>query len=69
MVELLKISDQVLLQVISDALTSRSIRFRVENAGMQALMPLPGIMDARILVEEDDLSAAALILQDLEIEG
>lgn len=68
MVELLKISDQVLLQLISDALASRAIRFRVDNAGMHALMPLPGVMDARILVDEDDLTAAELILKDLEIQ-
>ena len=68
MVELLKVSDQVLLQVISDALATRAIRFRVDNAGMQALMPLPGVRDARILVDEDDLTAAELVLKDLEVE-
>lgn len=69
MVELIKISDLVLLQVIIDALESRAIRFRVDNAGMHALMPLPGLMDSRILVDEDDLAAAKMILNDLELEG
>jgi len=69
MVELMIVSDQVLLQVICDALASRSICFRVENSGMQALMPLPGVMDARIVVDEDDLAAAEKILDDLELNG
>lgn len=69
MVELMLVSDQVLLQVICDALVSRSICFRVENSGMQALMPLPGIMDARIIVDEHDLAAAERILDDLELNG
>ena len=69
MIELMKVSDQVLLQVICDALESRSICFRVENEGMHALMPVPGLMDARILVEEADLSAAMMILDDLELNG
>jgi len=69
MIELMKISDQVLLQVICDALGSRSICFRVENEGMHALMPVPGLMDARILVEEADLAAAIMILDDLELNG
>lgn len=67
MVELIKVSDLVLLQVISDALESRSIRFRIDNSGMNALMPLPTVMDARIVVDEDDLSAACLVLDDLEL--
>ena len=69
MVELMKVSDLVLLQVISDALESKAICFRVDNAGMHALMPVPGLMDSRILVDEDDLDAARVILSDLELDG
>jgi len=68
MLELLKISDPVLLQILSDALESKNIIFRVENAGMNALMPLPSVMDARVLVAEEDRVAAELVLRDLEMD-
>ena len=68
MVELLKISDPVLLQILSDALETRHIIFRIENAGMNALMPLPVVMEARVLVAEEDRVAAELILRDLEMD-
>ncbi len=66
---LARISDQVLLQVLSDALSERGIGFRIDNAGMNGLMPLPVVMDARVMVAEEDLSAANLVLADLEIPG
>ena len=69
MVELIRIANPVSLQILCDALTEREIIFRVDNAGMNALMPLPGVMDARILVEESDLQAAELILRDLEMDA
>lgn len=67
MVELIRIANPVSLQILCDTLTERTIIFRVDNAGMNALMPLPGVMDARILVEESDLQAAELIVRDLEM--
>lgn len=60
-----KVSDQVLLQVITDALRERHIEFTVENAGMNALMPLAGLFDTRILVASRDMDAAQRILRDL----
>jgi len=68
MIELLKISDPVLLQILTDALDSKNILYRIENAGMNALMPLPTVMDARVLVDEDDQVAAKQIIQDLDME-
>jgi len=67
MVELIRIADPVSLQILCDALTDRSVIFRVDNAGMHALMPLPGVMDARILVESSDVKVAERILSDLEM--
>jgi len=67
MIELIRIADPVSLQILCDALVEKAVVFRVDNAGMNALMPLPGVMDARILVEEADVSAARLILSDLEM--
>jgi hypothetical protein len=67
MLELIRIADPVSLQIFCDALAERAIVFRVDNAGMNALMPLPGVMDARILVEENDVGAAKQILNDLEM--
>ncbi len=68
MTELIRISDPVSLQILSDMLASKQILFRVENVGMNALMPLPTVMDARVLVAEDDLAAAELIVRDLELD-
>jgi hypothetical protein len=67
MVELIRIADPVSLQILCDALAERAIVFRVDNAGMNALMPLPGVMDARVLVAESDVNAAELIVRDLEM--
>ncbi len=69
MVELLRISDPVSLQILSDALQAQGIICRIENAGMNALMPLPAVMDARVLVEKGALMAAEQIAQDLELLG
>jgi len=69
MIELIKISDPVSLQILSDVLASKNIVFRVENAGMNALMPLPAVMDARVLVAEEDQVAAEQIVQDLELNS
>jgi hypothetical protein len=69
MVELIRIADPVSLQILCDALAERGVVFRVDNAGMNALMPLPGVMDARILVEENDMGVAKQILNDLEMGG
>jgi len=66
MVLLSRIADPLTLQILCDTLASREIIYRVENAGMNALMPLPGVMDARVLVAERDYDAALLVLRDLE---
>jgi len=67
MIELIRISDPVSIQILRDALESRNIRFRVDNAGMNALMPLPTVMDARVLVADEDRLAAELVVSDLEL--
>ncbi len=66
MVLLRQIADPVFVQILCDALAERSIEFRSENAGMNALMPLPGVMDVRILVAEREYDAALRVLNDLE---
>ncbi len=45
MVLLQQISDPVMVQILCDALAARCIEYRVENAGMNALMPLPGSLE------------------------
>ncbi len=65
---LLKLSDPVSLQVLCDALSERGIGFRVDNAGMHALMPLPDVMDIRVFVEQEDVAAAQRIVGDLKLE-
>ncbi len=67
MIELIKLSNPVSIQILSDELESRGIIFRIDNAGMHALMPLPTVMDARVLVAEEDKSAADQIVTDLEL--
>ena len=61
-----KIADPVLLQILCDALGERGIGFRVDNAGMNALLPLPGVMDARVMVVDEDIEAARQVLADLQ---
>jgi len=67
MIELIKLSDPVSIQILRDALESKQIIFRIDNAGMNALMPLPTVMDARVMVAEEDKLAADLIVADLEL--
>ncbi|MFQ5581769.1 MAG: putative signal transducing protein [Mariprofundaceae bacterium] len=61
-----KIADPVLLQILCDALDERGINFRVENAGMNALLPLPGVMDAHVMVKDEDIQPARQVLDDLQ---
>ncbi len=68
MIELIKLSDPVTIQILSDALESQQIIFRIDNAGMKALMPLPTVMDARVLVAAEDKLAADQVVQDLELK-
>ncbi len=67
MPKLLTLSDPVSLQVLSDALNERGIGFRVDNAGMHALMPLPDVMDISIFVEAEDMDAGQRIVEDLKL--
>lgn len=67
MIELIKLSDPVSIQILRDALESQQIIFRIDNAGMNALMPLPTVMDARVLVAEADKDRADQVVQDLEL--
>lgn len=60
-----KLSDPVSLQILCDALEERHIRFRVDHAGIHALLPLPGVMDVHVMVEEIDMDAAMRVLDDL----
>ncbi len=62
-----EISDPVALQVLCDALDERGVEYRVDDAGMRALLPLPGITDARVLVHGADMAAAERVLNDLDI--
>jgi len=62
-----RISDPVLLQILRDALEEKGIPLQVDNSGMNALLPVPGLMDARIMVEDEDIMAARRVLHDLEI--
>ena len=63
--ELVRLSNAVDVQALADALRERGIAFRVDNAGMHALLPLPDVMDMRVFVAEEDFSAARRIVEDL----
>jgi len=62
---LMKSVDPVSVQVLCDALEEAKIAFRVDNAGISSLMPLPGLFETRVMVEDDDQVAAERILADL----
>ncbi len=64
--QLLKKTDNpVELQMLVDTLNAKGIECRVDNAGMRSLLPLPGVMDARVMVHRSDLAAAEQVLHDL----
>jgi hypothetical protein len=63
-----ELTDPVALQVLTDALRERGISHRVDGEGMRALLPLSGLTDARVMVDDDDMAAAQLVLRDLELE-
>jgi hypothetical protein len=61
-----KMNDQISLQILCDLLESGGIGYRVEGAGMNSLLPLPGLIEARILVDEQDMDVAQALLADIE---
>lgn len=63
------ISDAVSLQILGDALDQRHISYVADHAGMHALMPLPGIFDVKVRVDDGDLEAARRILRDLGMDA
>ncbi len=64
-----KVNDQISLQILCDLLESGGIAYRVEGAGMNSLMPLPGLIEARVLVDEQYMEEAERILADIEKAG
>lgn len=63
-----KMADRMTLQVLCDALEQQGIDFRVDGREMHALLPLPGIFDARVMVAERDWHAARQVLSDLGLD-
>lgn len=61
-----KVNDQISLQILCDLLESGGIEFRVEGAGMNSLMPLPGLIEARVFVDEGDFKEAEEIRTEIE---
>lgn len=61
-----KVNDQISLQILCDLLESGGIGYRVEGAGMNSLMPLPGLIEARVLVDESDIEEAEGLLTEIE---
>jgi Putative prokaryotic signal transducing protein len=61
-----KVNDQISLQILCDLLGSGGISYRVEGAGMNSLLPLPGLIEARVLVDEQDMAAAQSVLAEME---
>ena len=61
-----KVNDQISLQILCDLLESGGIAYRVEGAGMNSLMPLPGLIEARVLVHEQDMEEAEGLLAEIE---
>jgi len=64
---LVRLNDPISLQALSDALDDICIEYRVDNAGMHALMPLPDIMDMRVFVNPADMDAARQVVRDLKL--
>jgi len=66
---LIRLNDAVRLHALTDALDDLAIDYRVDNAGMHALMPLPDVMDMRIFVSDESLDAAQQAVRDLGLEN
>jgi len=66
---LIRLNDAVRLHALTDALDDLAIDYRVDNAGMHALMPLPDVMDMRIFVTDESLDAAQQAVRDLGLEN
>ncbi|MDQ6959416.1 MAG: DUF2007 domain-containing protein, partial [Mariprofundaceae bacterium] len=64
---LTKTADPVTLQILCDALAEKGIEYRVNDSGIRALLPLPGVTDARIMVRGADMEAAKQVQYDLDI--
>ena len=64
---LVRLSDSISLQALGDALDGINIEYRVYNAGMHALMPLPDVMDMRVYVSQADMDAARQVVRDLKL--
>jgi len=64
---LTKTANPVTLQILCDTLDEKGIEYRVDDAGMRALLPLPGITDARVMVHGADMGAAEQVLHDLNL--
>ncbi len=65
MIRLLELADPVAASMLGDALAQRRIDYRIENAGISALMP--GVMHVRVLVCERDYDAAMQLLRELNL--
>lgn len=63
-----QVSDRLCLQLLCDALRQQGVDFRVDGEAMHALMPLPGIFDARVMVADGDWATAIRVLRDLGME-
>ncbi len=66
---LIRLNDAISLQILGDALDDLGINYRVDNAGMHALMPLPDVMDMRVFVDAADLDMARQLVRDLGLGG
>ena len=55
-----------MLHIVCDLLDSGGINYRVDGAGMNSLMPLPGLIEARIMVDDEDLEIAKALLIEME---
>jgi len=64
---LIRLNDAISLQILGDALDDLAIAYRVDNAGMHALMPLPDVMDMRVFVDDLDMTAAQQVVRDLNL--
>lgn len=65
---LIRLNNTISLQALSDALDDLGILYRVDNSGMNALMPLPDIMDMRVFVDDADMQTARQVVRDLGLE-
>jgi hypothetical protein len=69
MIELMRTNDAVLISFVDALLRDAGLSFFVADQNMSVIEGSLGILPRRVMVSEDDLEQARLLLRDAGIDG